>query len=121
MKKLRRLRMIAAALVAMFLATAVSASAFGANDDVQTSTFAYHQKAGTTPGSDHNFPFEEKEKEIEDRSESDPGTLSDFFVCLISTTAASADSDDDTGYDAPRVCGDSANLPRFLAKRTILI
>lgn len=122
MKKFRQLRIIAASLIALFLATAVSTNTFGNGDDTSASSISFHQKGSASHSTDHSFPFEEKEKEMEDRSETNPGTLSDFFVCLVSTIAnPSVEGTSGGAYDAPRSCGDATNLPLFLAKRTILI
>lgn len=110
-----------ASLVALVMAIGFGSNTLSSFDDTCSLASGYHEKSSTTHTADQSFPFEQKEKEMEDRDKVNPGTVSEFFVCLSGSSFISHRQGSAHAYSAPRSCGDATNLPLFLAKRTILI
>jgi hypothetical protein len=126
MKKVRQTRLFSVALIAMFLVTSTLSQAVAGSDTGDFHSCSSFQTKSDIPyGSDQQFPFEEKEKEFEDKSESTgkDNTLSNFFfICEISCESPRASSDFNgiSFFNSASVVTGS-QVPLFLSKRTLLI
>jgi hypothetical protein len=124
MKKVRQARLFSVALILMFLATSTLTRVVAGNDAGDFHVSSCLQPQSDNPySSDQQFPFEEKEKEFEDKSETtdkDETHVSNlFFICEISMPRL------DVATDFNRTISINlrflSSVPIFLSNRTILI
>jgi hypothetical protein len=124
MKKVRQTRLFSVALIVMFLATSTITRVVAGNDAGELkSSYSLQSHSEAPYSSDQQFPFEEKEKELEDKSESTDKDLTHvsnfFFICEISCPSP------DVVRDFNRIffynSGSVPQVPLFLSNRTILL
>lgn len=124
MKKVRQLRLISAVLIVAFLATSTLARAVSFENvgDLHSTSFL-HTKSDAGCSSDHQYPFEEKEKEFEDKSETDDkvGFLSSnfFFICELRIEENPANDIADYGRGSSPIS--AQQIPLFVSHCTFLI
>ncbi|HMJ68265.1 MAG TPA: hypothetical protein VK508_05195 [Cyclobacteriaceae bacterium] len=125
MKKVKQTRLFSVALVIVFLATSTLTRVVAGNNAGDSHSSCSIQTQPEAPyGADQQFPFEEKEKEFEDKSEAAGDTLVSnlFFICFISSPSPDI-SDDFKGicYYNSSSAIPGPRVPLFLSNRTILI
>jgi hypothetical protein len=127
MKKVRQIRLFSVALVIMFLVTStLTRVAAGNNAGDFHSSDSFQAQSDAPYGSDQQFPFEEKEKEFEDKSETtdrDETPESNlFFICEIASPSPDVSGDfKGIFFFNSRSVVPGPHLPLFLSNRTILI
>lgn len=127
MKKGQYIRQVAVLLLISFLAGSVSTRAFGSTTPVDDHEVSVHPIHSDSPsGQDNQLPYEEKEKEIEDKSQSSRDNLLDGHFLLIYDAGISIEINADRrgierSYFAPQPCGNTHRTPLFLANRRLLI
>lgn len=124
MKKVRQIRAFSVVLIVLFLALTGIVRISDASDFFSSTAF---QPGPENPyGSDQDLPFEEKEKEFEDKSETERSntfTANLFFICELSGQMPAAASDFD-GFSFFNSAGRKTNCPRvplFLSNHSLLI
>ena len=109
-------------MIVAFLATSTLACAVTFNDNGDIHSASTYQKASDSPySSDQQLPFEEKEKEFEDKDEvDDKGSafgVGLHFICYIETDYDRVDY----SLATVRTFSPTKNLPLFLSTHTLLI
>lgn len=128
MKRVRQIRIFSIALIVLFLATStLTCVAANSNADDFTSSRSLQTSSDNPYSSDQQFPFEEKEKEFEDKSETDDRsntfTSNFFFICDISQQTPDIVSDFN-GFSFFNSAGrieSGIQVPLFLSNHTLLI
>jgi hypothetical protein len=124
MKKARQIRFLSIVLIVAFLATSTVARAMCSEASGESdNSYFLHAKAETPYSADHQFPYEEKEKEFEDKSESDKSEAfgsNFYFICDVrSSTPAESYSISNNVYVNSLLA--TRHLPLFLSNCTLLI
>ena len=128
MKKVRQIRAFSVALIVLFLATSTLTGIVRTNDTGDfLSTQSFQSNSESPYNSDQDFPFEEKEKEFEDKSETDDRsntfTSNFFFICELGRQAPAVASEFD-GFSFFNSAGRITNglqVPLFLRNHALLI
>lgn len=127
MKKVTQIRFLSIALIALFLVTSTLTSVVRTDAGDIHSARSLQAKSDTPYSSDQQFPFEEKEKEFEDKSETDSRsntfTSNFFFICELSRQVP-ATASDFTGvsfFNSADRTAASPQVPLFLSNHTLLI
>jgi len=122
MKKSNHIRLLASILVGFFLVSSiVSDSLVALRNFYEFEGIALTKKVSPTyKWTDVTF----EEKETEEEKGFAPEVQSNFFFIGFTGEAelfTVAESPFNSIYDAPRACGNAANIPLYLATRSILI
>ncbi len=127
MNKVRQIKFVYFLLIVAFVATSTVARSLSseASHEAADSQFL-HATPDTPYAGDHQLPFEEKEKEFEDKSESDKNDAFDsnfYFICEVrsSTPAELAAASGSSYFNISGLLSAHTNVPLFLSKRTILV